>query len=159
MVAERLVTSLARPGGNITGISLLSPELDGKRQDILIEALPGARRIAAMSDSKVTSRNICRLCSERVNRVVSRSRFLVSASRTKLRPQSMLRRRRGQRRLIFWRRRCSRFRALATIKSLWNGLTRFAFHQFFSGLRQRKQVRFLAMARVLPTSTVSGRKS
>ena len=51
MVAEGLVTSLARPGGNITGISLLSPELDGKRQDILIEAVPGARRIAAMADS------------------------------------------------------------------------------------------------------------
>jgi putative ABC transport system substrate-binding protein len=48
------VTSLARPGGNITGISLLSPELDGKRQDILIEAVPGVRRIAAMFDSKVT---------------------------------------------------------------------------------------------------------
>ena len=55
MVGERLVTSLARPGGNITGITLLSPELDGKRQDILIEALPGVRRIAAMSDSKVSS--------------------------------------------------------------------------------------------------------
>jgi putative ABC transport system substrate-binding protein len=55
MVGERLVTSPARPGGNVTGISLLSPELDGKRQDILIEALPGARRIAAMLDSKVTS--------------------------------------------------------------------------------------------------------
>jgi putative ABC transport system substrate-binding protein len=55
MVGEGLVTSLARPGGNITGISLLSPELDGKRQDILIDALPGARQIAAMSDSKVTS--------------------------------------------------------------------------------------------------------
>src|SRR5262249_58048863 len=41
MVAEGLVTSLARPGGNMTGISLLSPELDGKRQDILIEAGPG----------------------------------------------------------------------------------------------------------------------
>jgi putative ABC transport system substrate-binding protein len=55
MVGERLVASLARPGGNITGITLLSPELDGKRQDILIEALPGARKIAALSDSKVTS--------------------------------------------------------------------------------------------------------
>jgi len=51
MVAEGLVTSLARPGGNITGISLLSPELDSKRQEILIEAVPGARRIAAMADS------------------------------------------------------------------------------------------------------------
>jgi putative ABC transport system substrate-binding protein len=54
MVAEGLVASLARPGGNITGISLLSPELDGKRQDILIEAVPSARRIAAMSDSRNT---------------------------------------------------------------------------------------------------------
>jgi putative ABC transport system substrate-binding protein len=54
MVGEGLVASLARPGGNITGISLLSPELDGKRQDILIEAVPGARRIAAMADSRQT---------------------------------------------------------------------------------------------------------
>jgi putative ABC transport system substrate-binding protein len=54
LVAEGLVASLARPGGNITGISLLSPELDGKRQDILIEAVPGVRRIAVMFDSKVT---------------------------------------------------------------------------------------------------------
>jgi len=36
MVAAGLVSSLARPGGNTTGVSLLSPELDGKRQDILI---------------------------------------------------------------------------------------------------------------------------
>jgi putative ABC transport system substrate-binding protein len=54
MVAEGLVASLARPGGNITGINLLSPELDGKRQDILIEAVLGARRIAAVADSNVT---------------------------------------------------------------------------------------------------------
>jgi putative tryptophan/tyrosine transport system substrate-binding protein len=54
MVGEGLVASLARPGGNITGISLLSPELDGKRQDILIEAVPGARRIAAIADSRQT---------------------------------------------------------------------------------------------------------
>jgi putative ABC transport system substrate-binding protein len=55
MVAAGLVQSLARPGGNITGISLLSPELDGKRQEILLETVPGARRIAAMADAKVTS--------------------------------------------------------------------------------------------------------
>jgi putative ABC transport system substrate-binding protein len=54
MVAEGLVASLARPGGNITGISLLSPELDGKRQEILVEAVPGARRIAVMADSNAT---------------------------------------------------------------------------------------------------------
>jgi putative ABC transport system substrate-binding protein len=53
MVGEHLVASLARPGGNTTGISLLSPELDGKRQDILIEAVPGTRRIAALAEANV----------------------------------------------------------------------------------------------------------
>jgi putative ABC transport system substrate-binding protein len=54
MVATGLVESLARPGGNITGISLLSPELDGKRQEILIEAVPGVRKIGVLADSNVT---------------------------------------------------------------------------------------------------------
>jgi putative ABC transport system substrate-binding protein len=45
LVGEGLVASLAKPGGNVTGISLLSPELDDKRQDILIDAVPGIRRI------------------------------------------------------------------------------------------------------------------
>jgi putative ABC transport system substrate-binding protein len=54
MVAA-LAKSLAHPGGNITGISLLSPELDGKRQEILIATVPGAHRIAAMVDAKATS--------------------------------------------------------------------------------------------------------
>jgi putative tryptophan/tyrosine transport system substrate-binding protein len=53
MVADGLVASFARPGGNITGISLLSPELDGKRQEILIEAVPGVRKIAVLVDSNV----------------------------------------------------------------------------------------------------------
>jgi putative ABC transport system substrate-binding protein len=55
MVGTGMVASLARPGGNTTGISLLSPELDGKRQDILLEAVPGARRIAALRDTNVST--------------------------------------------------------------------------------------------------------
>jgi ABC-type uncharacterized transport system substrate-binding protein len=55
LAAAGFVTSLARPGGNITGISLMSPELDGKRQDILIESVPGARRIAALADSNIST--------------------------------------------------------------------------------------------------------
>jgi putative ABC transport system substrate-binding protein len=50
MVAAGLVKSLAHPGGNTTGVSMFAPELDGKRQDILIEAVPGAHRIAALAD-------------------------------------------------------------------------------------------------------------
>jgi putative ABC transport system substrate-binding protein len=54
MVRAGLVASLARPGSNTTGISLLSPELDGKRQEILIEAVPTVRKMAALADSTVT---------------------------------------------------------------------------------------------------------
>jgi len=50
MVAAGLVRSLPRPGGNTTGISILATELDGKRQEILMELLPNARRMAALAD-------------------------------------------------------------------------------------------------------------
>jgi putative ABC transport system substrate-binding protein len=55
MVGSGLVASMARPGGNTTGVSLLSTELDGKRQDILIEIVPGARHIAALANSNTTT--------------------------------------------------------------------------------------------------------
>ena len=51
MVGAGLVKSMARPGGNTTGMSILGSELDGKRQEILIEAVPGLRRMAALADS------------------------------------------------------------------------------------------------------------
>jgi putative ABC transport system substrate-binding protein len=41
---------MARPSGNTTGISALAGDLDGKRQDILIEAVPGLHRLAALAD-------------------------------------------------------------------------------------------------------------
>jgi putative tryptophan/tyrosine transport system substrate-binding protein len=55
MVGAGLVVSLARPGGNTTGISILATELNGKRQDLLIEAVPGLRRMAALVDSNDTT--------------------------------------------------------------------------------------------------------
>jgi putative ABC transport system substrate-binding protein len=51
MVAEGLVKSFVRPNGNITGISIFGADLDGMRQDILIEAVPGIRRMAALADT------------------------------------------------------------------------------------------------------------
>ncbi len=54
MVGSGLVKSLARPGGNTTGITILATELDGKRQEILIEAMPGLRRMAALADTNTT---------------------------------------------------------------------------------------------------------
>lgn len=48
-LATGLVSSLQRPGGNITGLSLMLPELAGKRLDILREGLPGLTRVAFLS--------------------------------------------------------------------------------------------------------------
>src|SRR5262245_27401955 len=45
-----LVASLARPGGNITGLSLMSPELASKRLEVLREVIPGLRRLAIMAN-------------------------------------------------------------------------------------------------------------
>jgi putative ABC transport system substrate-binding protein len=45
-VGTGFVTSLARPGGNVTGLSTMSPELSGKRLELLREAVPGLSRVA-----------------------------------------------------------------------------------------------------------------
>jgi putative ABC transport system substrate-binding protein len=47
-VEDGLVSSLARPGGNITGLTLLSTELDGKRLELLKEAFPKVTRVALL---------------------------------------------------------------------------------------------------------------
>ena len=54
MVSEGLVGSLANKAGNTTGISMLATELDGKRQEILIELLPNSKKMAMLSDSTGT---------------------------------------------------------------------------------------------------------
>src|SRR5262245_59264834 len=43
-----LIASLARPGGNITGLTLISTELGGKRLELLKEAVPTASRVAVL---------------------------------------------------------------------------------------------------------------
>lgn len=50
LLAEGVIGSLAKPGGNTTGISILATELDAKRLEILKEILPAARRIAVLRD-------------------------------------------------------------------------------------------------------------
>jgi putative ABC transport system substrate-binding protein len=55
MVGAGLVRSLANPAGNTTGVSILASELDGKRQELLLELIPTARRIAALTDLATTA--------------------------------------------------------------------------------------------------------
>ena len=49
-VGAGLIASLARPGGNVTGLSLLQPDLGGKRLEVLREAVPGLRRFAILGN-------------------------------------------------------------------------------------------------------------
>jgi ABC-type uncharacterized transport system substrate-binding protein len=55
MVGSGLAASLARPGGNTTGVSILASELDVKRLEVLHEFVPQARRIALLGDPTTIS--------------------------------------------------------------------------------------------------------
>ena len=49
-VATGIVASLARPGGNVTGLSVLTPDLAGKRLELLREVVPGLRQLAFLAN-------------------------------------------------------------------------------------------------------------
>jgi putative ABC transport system substrate-binding protein len=49
-VALGLVASLARPGGNVTGNTILTPDLNGKRLELIRELVPGISRIAVLAN-------------------------------------------------------------------------------------------------------------
>jgi len=50
-VGTGLVANLARPGGNITGLSIMAPDLDGKRLELLSETVPNASRTAMLLEA------------------------------------------------------------------------------------------------------------
>ena len=50
IVGAGVVASLSRPGGNTTGLTILSPELSAKRLEILRDIIPGLSRVTALSD-------------------------------------------------------------------------------------------------------------
>ena len=52
LLESGVVANFARPGGNVTGVSMLADELEGKRLELLLQVLPKARRIAVISTRK-----------------------------------------------------------------------------------------------------------
>jgi putative tryptophan/tyrosine transport system substrate-binding protein len=60
LVEAGLADSLRHPGGNVTGMTVLGGELDGKRLELLLELVPGATRIAVLG-SALTPRSIPRI--------------------------------------------------------------------------------------------------
>ena len=59
-VREGLVASLAQPGGNITGLSSMTPAMTGKRLELLTAAVPGLARVALLLDAGNPSRHVQR---------------------------------------------------------------------------------------------------
>jgi len=55
-VGSGFVASLARPGGNITGLSGLSAEMNGKRLELLKEIVPKLSRLAVLGDSTIAGK-------------------------------------------------------------------------------------------------------
>ncbi|HEY3305384.1 MAG TPA: ABC transporter substrate-binding protein [Candidatus Binatia bacterium] len=60
-VRAGLVSSLARPGGNVTGLSILNPELEGKRLELLKETFPRVTRVAYFWDPANPGAGLVRL--------------------------------------------------------------------------------------------------
>jgi putative tryptophan/tyrosine transport system substrate-binding protein len=50
LVASGLISGLAKPGGNITGVSIFTPEIDSKKLELLKELLPAGQRFALLRD-------------------------------------------------------------------------------------------------------------
>src|SRR6185295_19384680 len=57
-VGTGFVSSLARPGGNVTGLTMLAPEVQGKMLQLLKEALPRAARVAVLWDPREPGRDV-----------------------------------------------------------------------------------------------------
>jgi putative ABC transport system substrate-binding protein len=92
-----LVTNLARPGGNITGNTIMSPEIAGKRLQLLKEMLPGATRVAIFwNAANPYSANVFRATEEAARKLgvvplsleIRRPEDLEAASQTALRQRA-----------------------------------------------------------------------
>jgi hypothetical protein len=106
MVGEGFVDSLVRPGGNTTGVSILATELDGKRQELLIEAVPELRRMAALADSNNTPELNFTIYGKRRARTTLSFQFSWSPKVMRSQRPSTRRRHRVPPRSTYWPRRC-----------------------------------------------------
>ena len=74
-IGTGIVPSLARPGGNITGLSSIAPELEGKRLELLREIIPKLSHVAVLDESRPISftRPRCNKHGMQLTRCISKS--------------------------------------------------------------------------------------
>ena len=70
-VGDGFVASLGRPGGNITGLSGMIPELSAKRLELLKETMPGLTRVAVLWDPEETGGELALRVTEEVARTLA----------------------------------------------------------------------------------------
>lgn len=79
-VRAGLIASLAKPGGNVTGFSIVSTELDAKRLALLHEALPTARHVGVLVNPANSTFEIARKANEQVYELLGLQRIVVKAA-------------------------------------------------------------------------------
>lgn len=151
MLGQGFVRSLAKPGGNTTGVSIFASELDDKRQEILVEFLPGIQRVAALVDTNTTpQRGLDRLQRAALALDVALSIHRVARSPI-LDPRSTLQRLPMPTLSTFWHRR-----SFSTIVGLFlSASIGCAFPPSTSGRRWLKREVFWPMARASFNSTAT----
>jgi putative ABC transport system substrate-binding protein len=135
LLGSGLITTLSRPGGNTTGITIQSPELSAKRLELLTRILPGISRVAAIWDPTTGVSQVSR---QRKRLAASKSRFRCwrfDDVRTSLVPSLRRKRRKHKRSTYFPRRFSPPFP-----KKLWTAPPKTGYRPFTNGENMLKAV-------------------
>jgi hypothetical protein len=141
MLGSGFVNSVARPDGNITGVNILGREGNGKRQDILIEAVPGLRRMAVLAD--VTTDPPLDVLQGGRAPTTSNFRFIASPEVTRSQQPLTRPRHRAPRRSTLRRQGCS----TPIGNSLGTASQRCIYRRSFHGLKRRRKAALPPMGR------------
>jgi hypothetical protein len=146
MLGSGFVKSVARPDGNTTGINILGREGDGKRQDILIELVPGLRRMATLAD--VTTDPPLDDSGRARAPTTSSFQFIVLPEVRRSQQPSIAHRRRALRRSTFYRQGSSGL----IVSSLGSASQRCTYRRSFRCPKRLRKAALLATDRALVNS-------
>jgi putative ABC transport system substrate-binding protein len=148
MLGQGFVRSLAKPGGNTTGVTILAAELDGKRQEILMETVLGLRRMAALADTNTTKPRQLQALQD-----AARARGFELSIHGVARPEEIVPAINRRRLRMPQRSTCWRHLSYSTIaRSFLSALRRCACRPSTSGRKWQKRAALSVMARASSSS-------